>query len=398
MHQAIEDALGAGQPVSREHGLVRAVVLPASHYLILVRPIHGHPTLEAVGIQWPLLPVYRELRQQQKIVFAYLLINLIVLTAIGFFRLYRKVIRPMEHLVDLAETYDGQEVTDFQISGSGNEWRKLSTAMQSMLQRIEADRGKLKETIVSLEAANQQLQTAQREMIRTEKLAAVGRLAAGLAHEIGNPLGIVQGYLGLMGQAGLSEQELKEYRQRAEGELQRITKLVRQLTTLARNPEATEERVSVNALVRDVIELLSPQSLMDNIELQVELDAVTDCVACDPDQLQQVLLNCILNSSDALAEKKSAGVASLYIGTDNYRRGLLRLLIRDNGEGVHAKDLANVFDPFFTTKEPGRGTGLGLSVSYAIIERMGGQMELESTRGEGAIVTIELPLCEDGDE
>jgi signal transduction histidine kinase len=267
--------------------------------------------------------------------------------------------------------------------------------MQQMLARIKADREKLQQHVASLEAANRQLIATREEMVRSEKLSSVGRLAAGLAHEIGNPIGIIQGYLSLIQQQDLSEQEKQDFCGRAEQELQRISQLVRRLLDLSRPVSGDEQEVDVHLVLNEVVSLLRPQPLMDGIDIRLSLLAEESLVRSNANQLLQVFLNCLINAADAIPAGGPAGRGAIEISTDvviDDSRRNVRVAISDTGTGFAQETLVNAFDPFFTTKEPGKGTGLGLSVSYALIKGMGGKISLANREGGGAVVSIVLPV------
>jgi two-component system, NtrC family, sensor kinase len=172
--------------------------------------------------------------------------------------------------------------------------------MERMLVRIKADREQLQRHLASLQEANQELIATREEMVRAEKLSSVGRLAAGLAHEIGNPLGIVQGYLGLIGQKDLGEEERREFCSRAEQELQRISLLVHRLLDLSRPATGISGDVDVHRVLEEVIDLLRPQPLLDGIDLTSRLTAADAVVHGNAAQLLQVFLNCLINAADAV--------------------------------------------------------------------------------------------------
>ncbi|UCD81318.1 MAG: hypothetical protein JSW26_07800, partial [Desulfobacterales bacterium] len=253
----------------------------------------------------------------------------------------------------------------------------------------------------SLEETNLELKKAQREIIRAEKLASVGRLAAGIAHEIGNPIGIVIGYLELLKQRDIAEDESREYIQRTEQEIERINTIIRQLLEISRPSNSGRMAVAVHDLILDTADVLRVQPLMSNIELCLSLDAEEDSVWADPNQLRQVFLNLIINAADAISSKDQEGVGKLKISTEHdkvidseNRTASDHLIISfiDDGPGIAEKNLSNIFDPFFTTKDPGKGTGLGLYVSFMIVEDLGGKMTGVSEVGKGTTMIIFLPL------
>ena len=276
-----------------------------------------------------------------------------------------------------------------------------------MLRRISDDRETLRSTVMSLEKANLELKKAQEEIIRAEKLASVGRLSAGIAHEIGNPIGIVMGYLELLKQTDISESEKDEYIQRTENEIERINTIIRQLLEISR-PSSTDLRsVAVHALIDDIADVLKVQPLMSNIDLERHLGSENDTVLADPSQLRQVFLNLIINAADAISTMDRDVDGQLKITTEletvpetqsQGQPSMLKIRFIDNGPGIREEDIGNIFDPFFTTKEPGKGTGLGLSVSFMIVEGLGGKMDVNSEIGKGTTMIINLPLYEPGQQ
>jgi len=311
--------------------------------------------------------------------------------------------RPLARLAKRAEDYNEDDQVMFAVRKEDNELHKLSKALNSMLRRIAADKETLKATVSSLEKANAELKQAQRDMIRAEKLASVGRLSAGIAHEIGNPIGIINGYLELLKQADVTRTEQIEYITRTENEINRINTIIRQLLDLARPSRSGAEIVSVHQIVQDMTDVFKFQPLMSDINWELMLEAEKDTIFADPGQLRQVFLNLILNASDAIALSDNRQRGKLRIQSRLVSRTLesgateaatLQVILEDNGTGIPEEHLGNVFDPFFTTKEPGKGTGLGLSVSFMIVEGMGGTIQASSKEGQGTRMTLLLPLCD----
>jgi signal transduction histidine kinase len=226
-------------------------------------------------------------------------------------------------------------------------------------------------------------------------------LSAGIAHEIGNPLGIVTGYIALLKQAGISEEERVEYLVRAESELERINVIIRQLLEISRPSPGGLRWVPVNPVLSDLHQMLVLLPFMSRIQVDVELAAADDAVTADPDRLRQVFLNLAINAADAITSRHPVSGGRLSIATSEEAGGAVEgrmgerwLLVRfrDNGAGIPKEVIPFIFDPFYTTKEPGKGTGLGLSVSFMIIQGYGGRLEAESTVGEGTTITVRLPL------
>lgn len=372
--------------------------------LILSAPLlQNDQALAGASIVLPLEGIYQSLRRSQKMLFIYLFINTVVLTFIGIYRLSKVYFQPLARLARRAQDYREDDEMLFSVRKEDNELHNLSGSLNSMLRRISADKEKLRSTVNSLEKANLELKRAQEEIIRAEKLASVGRLSAGIAHEIGNPIGIVMGYLELIKQKDIPDAERNEYIQRTEAEIERINTIIRQLLEISRPSNAGLKVVSVHELIDDIAEVLNVQPLMSGIALECRLEAQNDKVLADSNQLRQVFLNLMINATDAISSEAKAVNGKLLIQsslageTSEQPQDLkthLKIMFIDNGPGIPKENIANIFDPFYTTKEPGKGTGLGLSVSFMIVEGFGGKMTVSSAIGEGTTMTLLLPAVE----
>jgi signal transduction histidine kinase len=285
-----------------------------------------------------------------------------------------------------------------------SEFNKLSKALNRMLQHIADDKEKLRGVVASLEAANFDLKKAQKDMIRAEKLASVGRLSAGIAHEIGNPIGIITGYLELLKRKDIPNEDRIDFILRTETEIQRIDAIIRQLLDLSRPSKEDVKDVPVHAVIEDAIGASRFHPLMSDIDLDLRLSAENDRVKGDPNQLRQVFLNLMINAADAILSANIDSKGKISIVSQVQKNGpndapkekdMLKIDYIDNGSGISTENLANIFDPFFTTKGPGKGTGLGLSVCFMIVEAMGGNIKATSREGDGATFTVFLPLSSD---
>lgn len=394
---AAAEAMRTGKAAAHSTAFLGGLLRGQPPLLASALPLHQNGRIiGAVAVIRPLESVLHALWQAERIVLIYIVVNLLALAALFFSRLNSLVVRPAERLVELAKRHSGSEAVWFATEDSGSEFNQLASSLNSMLARIEHDRQILRTTVAELEAANRQLHERQEELIRAEKLATAGRLAAGLAHEIGNPLAVIQGYLGLLARSSQNE-ENQDFIRRTEQETQRVSGLVRQLLDCARVSKGRPEIFSAHELLHSTAELMRVQKAFQQIELTVQAEAAQDRIHADPDQLRQVLLNCLLNSADAIGSAGRTG-GRITLSTDLPQPQQLRIRIADNGTGIPEKELAAVFDPFYTTKEPGKGTGLGLSVSRSLVEHAGGTMSIESRAGQGCTVSIYLPLtfCQGG--
>ncbi len=310
LHQVTRASMATGQRKLRVKATIWGLFRRQQAELILAKPlVNNGSLLGGIGIVLPLDNVYQALRNSQRIFFIYLLINLVILTFVGIYRISKLYLQPLARLAKRADDYQEDDTLIFAVRKEDNELNRLSKSLNFMLSRISADKRKLRSTVQSLEEANRELQKAQKEIIRAEKLASVGRLSAGIAHEIGNPIGIVMGYFELLKQADITEAERREYIQRAEEEIERINTIIRQLLEVSRPTNTGRTTVAVHDLIHDVAEVLRMQPLMSGIALSLNLNAAEDTVWADSNQLRQVFLNLIINAADAIkgASRQSGG-------------------------------------------------------------------------------------------
>ena len=339
-------------------------------------------------------PIYQTLRKSEKIILIYILLNTIILVLFGIYLLSRTVVKPIHALLRITEEFKDGEPFPQLAEASRNEFGQLFRSLNMMLQRLDENKAELRSHISSLEKANKEIRKAQNEIIRSEKLASVGRLATGVAHEIGNPIGIVLGYMELLKKGGLSQEEKNDFLSRIESEITRINDIIRQLLDFSRLTSGEPKETKVHKLILELVDMLKPQPMMAQIQMQSVLKAVKDTVWTDPNQLKQVFLNVIMNAADAMGpdeashdnSNKALMIESLVIEDS------IELRFTDTGPGISERELSHIFDPFYTTKEPGKGTGLGLSVCYRIIEGLGGAIRAESSLGKGTTIIIDIPL------
>ncbi|MCP4681899.1 MAG: HAMP domain-containing protein [Desulfobacterales bacterium] len=359
----------------------------------------GH-SMGAITIEARLNPLYKALRKSEKVILIYIFLNTIILVLIGGYLLSRAVIKPIQKLLRITEEFKEGEPFPTIEDSSPNEIGKLFRSLNMMLKRLEENKKDLKIHISSLEKANREISKAQNEIIKSEKLTSVGRLATGVAHEIGNPLGIILGYLELLKKGDLDIEERQDSLDRMESEVTRINQIIKQLLDFSRPVDGEQEQTRVQELLLDTINMLAPQPMMTNIQIKQDLGASVDTVLANANQLKQVFLNIIINAADAMGDENrpdnDISGNSLSIRTGNIHNSI-ELRFMDTGPGIPQDELDHIFDPFFTTKEPGKGTGLGLSVSYRIIEGLGGSIRAENTPEGGAAIIISMPLFSPND-
>ncbi len=260
-----------------------------------------------------------------------------------------------------------------------------------------------------LQASMQKLKAAQNQILRSEKLAGIGRLAAGVCHEILNPLNIISGHT----QALLMEREddptLMEDLCSVTEEIHRIEKIISGLLKFSRKGDVELKHTDMNKELESVLSITEGEMNLEGIEVIRKLDPNLPMLLVDRDRMRQVFLNIINNAKYAMStggalivqtESVLSGVSSNGAGesnggnhaSDQGKAKILRISFTDTGPGIKKENLSKIFDPFFTTKPEDKGTGLGLSVCYSIIEKHGGSMEAESSGKNGAKFIIDLPL------
>ncbi len=239
-------------------------------------------------------------------------------------------------------------------------------------------------TIIAFEDVTEKV-NLQQQLMTSEKLASIGLLSAGVAHEINTPLTGISSYVQML-QKTLTDSHYAQILEKIESQTDRVARIVKNLLSFARNPsEATFQKISLKTIIEEILSLMEYKLKNLNIKLELDLAPVT-AIYAQGERLQQVFINIILNALDAMPE---GGTLKIDLGKTD-RTAVTR--ISDTGAGIKPDDLPHIFDPFFTTKGIGKGTGLGLSISYAIVKEHGGQVQVESEPGKGSTFTILLPM------
>ncbi|RKG71274.1 two-component system sensor histidine kinase NtrB [Corallococcus terminator] len=233
------------------------------------------------------------------------------------------------------------------------------------------------------------------QLLRAEKLATVGVLAAGVAHEIGTPLGIIRGHAEYMLQkVGGVEHPQGRGLNAIVTQIDRVSRIIRQLLDLSRLQPARAAAVPLVPVVRGLQELLDVEAERRHLDFELDVPERLPCLAADADQLQQVLLNLTLNACDACSAGGRVKLsAAAFAGSGAQALEMVEIRIQDDGRGIAPEHLHQVFDPFFTTKKRGQGTGLGLSVVAQIVRNHGGQIGVDSEPGRGTVVTLRWPVA-----
>ncbi len=303
--------------------------------------------------------------------------------------LFRGVARPLDRLLAAAARLGPREGASQELpilgEPGGLALSRAAVAFERLAVAFDEERGRLAAKVRELTDANRAVADARESLLRSEKLATVGRLAAGLAHEVGNPLGAVEGYVELA-RARLPpapHPDLVDALSRISTAAQRIDRTVRDLLDFARPATPALAHLDLGAVVDGSLRLASVQPRFRQVEVDVALAAGLPRVVAEEHQLSQVLLNLLLNAADAM---KSGG--HVRVEARREADGSVVLAVGDSGPGIAPADLPRVFDPFFTTKEPGEGTGLGLAISHRIMESFGGEIAARNGVRGGAVFEL----------
>ena len=382
-----------------------------------------------VQVEIPMEDVMASVLESQKVILLTIILDAFVLIVFGSFLLSRVLVKPLKDLVRLTQKISEGDFSQKIEGTSRNEIGQLIGSFNRMIDKLEENQESLENYLTSLESTNKKLVQAQEELTRTEKLASIGRFAAGVAHEVGNPLGAILGYTSILEKEGVDRAESRDYLKRIEKEIERINRIVRELLDFARPSKIEIREVDMNKVIESTLSLLSYQKGFKNIETRLDLQNPLPMIKGDESQLSQVMINIILNGVDAMPNGgilkiQTEEVVAEEPVTDRFqrlynprrRRGdptrsdyshmrkpdplssmmtkfsggdrLVKIRVSDTGMGIKKEDLDRIFDPFFTTKAPDKGTGLGLSISLRIVESVGGEIKAESEVGKGS--TFEL--------
>ena len=311
-----------------------------------------------------------------------------LLSFVIFFLVQRSLTRPVKQLINgIREIGEGNWEKRLEVEGQ-NEIGSLALEFNQMCHRLQDLYRKL------VQEQRERL-NLERSLRQSDKLASVGQLAAGLAHEIGTPLNIIGGRAEFLLRRPRTQKEVNDNLQIIRSQIDRIAGIVRQLLEFSRRREPAFRRVELLSLLEKVIGLLEHKIAEKNVIIDLQADKSLPFISADADQLQQVFLNLLLNSLQALPYggriKITAAIAPDGNEAATGKQPRLCIEFQDNGAGISPEHIGQVFDPFFTTKDIGEGTGLGLSVSYGIVKDHGGEIRVQSELGSFTRFSILLP-------
>ncbi len=318
----------------------------------------------------------------------------LALLVFAYSALTRLIVRPVDQLVEAADRVASGARTLRVPGGGPREIVELGASFQAMAEKLITEESALRLKVRELTETTTELTQTQAHLVQSERMASVGRLAAGLAHEIGNPVAALIGMLDLLLAGDLPPDIERDFLRRMRGETERIHTVVRDLLDFARPEElpridgASQPPADVRAVIEDVAGLVRPQKGFQRVDLEVSVDGPLRVTLAAP-RLTQVLLNLVLNAGAALASQDGEG--RIAVRASAAREGYVRITVEDDGPGISPAVRDRLFEPFVTTKAVGEGTGLGLAVCRGLVESAGGEIGALPSRDGGACFFLVLP-------
>ncbi len=325
------------------------------------------------------------LRHFRSLLPVYFALNLLLLTVISYLVLYLMLGRPLHRTEAAIEQLGRLELEMPWEAEGGPLLARVQAALKRMADALQREQATTRRQLSELTTANQRLIQAQTELVSTARLATVGELAAGVAHEIGNPLSGILGYLSLASSHGAQSAPLRDCLQAIDAEVHRINRIVRGLLDLGRPPQGALGPVDLLPLVQTCVKLVSagPDFRQVTVEMLLEPGVVA---RAESGPLSQVLINLLLNAAQAIHGEGKIVVRSRQSGSQ------VLVEVEDSGAGIPEDLLPKLFEPFFTTKGT-KGSGLGLAVSLHLVSSMRGQLTAGNVDGGGARFTVHLPAA-----
>jgi two-component system NtrC family sensor kinase len=336
-------------------------------------------------------PAQHNLRSIAHALLFYMALTGLAVALLAYVLLTYLIVHPLERLTRSAEQFAlGVDHLDVAVKEAGSaEAVRLARTFNEMATLLRAERKQLTDRLAELERTSAELQHAQRQLIHGEKLASIGRLAAGVAHEIGNPLAAILGLVELLRAGDLPAEQSAEFLARVAAETERINRIIRDLLDFARKDSAGAqlgESCDLASAIADAVGLVRPQRTSKDVAIEVVIAPQLRRVFGSQQRLTQVVLNLLLNALDALA---GAGRIEIRVEAEpDGQRVCLR--VSDDGPGIAPEIAHELFEPFSTTKPPGKGTGLGLAVAHAIVDALDGTIEAHNRTEGGAVFEVRL--------
>jgi two-component system NtrC family sensor kinase len=325
-------------------------------------------------------------------------LGLLVVFALTYL-ITRRTISPLEEIVAATRKIAAGDLSVRVSVASQDEIGDLAGSFNDMLSSLQTSNTQLEEWGRTLEERvkerTDQLVAVQAQMARSEKLASIGRLAAGVAHSINNPLGGILS-LSMLAQEGCADEALREDLETISKQALRCREIVKGLLEFSHQADAKVARTDVNPILDGALQLLDRQAVFHNVTIERRFQPGIPPVLVDPGQLQEVVTNLVVNAVDAMEDGGELTVeTSLVPSAGTEQKGEVLIRVADTGRGIPPEVMPLLFEPFFTTKAVGKGTGLGLAIAHGVVTRAGGRIEVASSL-KGTVFTIHLPAAPEG--
>lgn len=352
------------------------------------------PILGFIEARYSLGPLDRTLKEQKAVTFVFGFILTAVCSVALCIILWNILIK---HLYTLTDAMEAVRKGDLDVKVNINSRDEIGTLAQtfnSMIDELREARKRLenwaKELEEEVKKKTEELRRGQEQMVHTEKLASLGRLAAGVAHELNSPLTGIVTFAHLLLQR--TPPERKEDREDLEviiEQAERCSKIIKGLLGFSRAMKTEMVPLNVNSTISKVLDIIRNQAKFHNIKLITDLAPDLPEVVADPSQLEQVYMNLIINAADAMNDRGELRISTRKVNIDG--QDFVEIEFTDTGPGIQPEHLGKIFEPFFTTKPVGKGTGLGLAVTLGIVQKHGGRIDVKSTPGVGTSFFVRLP-------
>ena len=355
--------------------------------------------LGVVDITYSLADVDRSVTRHTATIGGLWLGFVLVLAGGAGWLLQRKIYRPLRQLETGARRISQGDLEQHVPEAGSNEFARVGLAFNAMSDALRASRADAALLIRTLESRveerSHQLLAARAEAARGEKLAAIGTLASGIAHELNNPLTGVLTFTTLLRKNAAEGSQEAEDLDLVIRETRRCAGIIKRLLDFAREKVPVTGHFDLNQVISDTVRFVERSASLERVEIGLQLDPALPEIFGDADLIKQVVLNMLVNAQQAIDGPGRVEVSTRLLPATGDRAAQVEFAVSDTGCGISAEDLTHIFDPFFTTKEVGKGTGLGLSVSYGIIHSHGGTIEVESAVGVGTTFRVHLPVGQD---
>ncbi len=366
---------------------------------------HAHPAqvkvLGVLDVTYSLENVDQIVENIQRRAIFTTAITVIVIGVFIFFFIRATVQKPIAKLIAGTRALSAMQLdrpVDIKADGEIGELAHAFNSMREQLMKTVSELNELTQSLeTKVQQRTEQLKAMNQKLFQSDRLASLGQLAASVAHEINNPIAGVLN-LSMLVERILKEdgippervEEVRRYLIQISSETTRVGRIVGDLLAFSRRPSPQRLPADLNAIIRRTVSIIDHKLKLANVELELQLDETLPNIKCDNSQIQQVIVNLVMNASEATHNQDHGKVTVRT--TVNTNRESIRLEVKDNGDGIPKEYLAKIYDPFFTTKGEGKGVGLGLAVVYGIVESHGGEIEVDTKVGEGTIFRVDLPI------